>query len=121
MEALIDKKAIKYIKELDNVLRKAIESLNDPSLVAKYLKKADGIVDKIHTEYCIESECDSLVLMIDNIYYNALQILEEAVNNNTASDKAVELVEKYLLKLERLIPEEHKGKGSLISRLFWLY
>ncbi len=121
LEILIDKKAIKYIRKLDENLRKAVESVNDPSLVAKYLKKADGIVDKIHDEYCIDSECDSLVLVIDNIYHNILQILDEAVNNDTTSDKAIELVEKYLSKLERLLPKEYKEEGSLIRRLFELF
>ncbi len=121
LEILIDKKAIKYIRKLDENLRKAVESVNDPSLVAKYLKKADGIVDKIHDEYCIDSECDSLVLVIDNIYHNILQILDEVVNNDTTSDKAIELVEKYLSKLERLLPKEYKEEGSLIRRLFELF
>ncbi len=121
LEILIDKKAMKYIRKLDENLRRAVESLNDPGLVDKFLKKASIIVDKIHNEYCIDSECDSLVLVIDNIYYNILQILNEAVKNNITSDKAIELVEKYLSKLERLLPKEHREKGSLIRRLFELF
>ena len=119
MEILIDKRAIKYIRKLDNVLRKAVKSLNEPSLVAKYLKKADEIVDKIHSEYCIDSECDSLVLVVDNIYYNILRILDGAINGDMASNKTVELAEKYLSKLERLLPKEYR-EGSPIKKLFEL-
>ncbi len=121
LEILLDKKAIKYVGELNNILGKAVKSLNDPVLLAEYLKKADRIIDKIHDEYCMDSECDSLVLVIDHVYYSILRILNEVINNNTSLDMVADAIENYLLKLERLLPKEYRERGSLVRRLLGLF
>lgn len=116
----MDKKAIKYIGELGTLLRKMIDSMENPVALNKYLKKAEKIMDRIHREYCVDYECDSLVLIVDNIYYNIIGLLDEVKEGNITFEEARESAEKYLAKLERLLPRDY-WKNSIIRKIFGIF
>ncbi|NPA97847.1 MAG: hypothetical protein GXO43_00555 [Crenarchaeota archaeon] len=120
MEMLLDKKGVKYIGELGNVLRKIIESLENPDSLEKHLKKAKKIIDKIHREYCLDYECDSLVLIVDNVYYNIIGLIDEAREGKIPLGEARESAKKYLAKLERLLPRDYR-EGSIIRKILGVF
>ena len=116
----MDKKAVKYIGELGTILRRMIDSMENPAALNKYLKKAEKIIDRIHREYCVDYECDSLVLIVDNIYYNIIRLLDEAKEGNLTFEEAGESAEKYLVKLERLLPKDYR-ESSIIRKIFGIF
>lgn len=117
MEIILDKRATKYISELDKNLRNLISSLEDDRRTEKYLRKAEKIVDRIRREYCMENECDSLLLLVDFVYCNIVKLIEEARQNNKSTQQVKDLAYKYLSRLEELLPRNN-SRDNVLKKIF---
>ena len=119
MEILLDKRATKYVSELYKNLKNLIDSLENDHLNEKYLRKAEKIVDRIRREYCVENECDSLLLLVDFVYCNIIKLIEEELKQDKKPVQQVkDLAYKYLSRLEELLPRNNNRGSNILKKIF---
>jgi len=118
LEILLDKRATKYVSELYKNLRNLIDSIDNNHRTEKYLRKAKKIMDRIRREYCVENECDSLLLLVDFVYCNIIKLVEETEQDKKPVQQVKDLAHKYLSRLEELLPRNNNKGSNVLKKIF---